>query len=961
MKTLFYALCILITWQPVFAHNNILENECYKLIFNVDKGIYTIIDKKHNETCLENAYYQLNQWKSKDPSFSHEIKEKTAHSLYIISKSLQSPELHLKITIENNNFFTFQCGIKNTTQKFVRLLQLSPVTEGDIYPRLKKTKDLNILDGFGGGEPNQISKQAPVYSRNNIMIHWEEDKVPHSIVAGGLTYTDYEKFVTVENFENRRLQLQKEHLLKAYLNLGFDQQDGFQEVLRMGTGEPLRYDITDGTLHTAVYGWNFVLIEALHLNPNKDYYCGISWCDNGYTSEQSIYADNGQNILPQTLTDFKPLNIDPADSSIKCLVPATHVPNIINKETPIQILFPLPKDIYQNGICRLLVKHNKGHKAIASELFLCEGKLDTNSIIEYPAVSSFSKDMLLNLYAYDEVGRGVKYNETYFPEDRFYLDFSESHPFIALEKYASTVKREQKITLPYYPFPTTCMWYAHEKQYGNSELDGTSSACISEIENVKRTGFLDYSPLGIRLVPVSLGWFDDIHSLHGTYSKPYDTTQKWGNALLKHHGIPLYYFTNVRITNEHNEYADIYPQHMLFNQSKAYIPCFDFMQNACSGYDYTDPGFIRHLTEYTYPRLKDAGVKGGMWDFPYTTWPKFGGMEDSCSTAAAAYINVYRIAQKGLGKNSLLQERNLDRGADVTLGYISSQRTEGDTDLFAASMSAKIGLRWYKNRILFNYDADAKNLLKASPNNTDGRRKMLTMSYVTGSRLLLANSFKQLNKEIIHDLIRVIPFHQSPINARPLDMFIHKTPQVYDARINEGWHQLTLYNTNDLEPETLIVNLGEENRKGGMELNKQKKYHIYDFWNNIYAGKYKGNENLVQTIRPGEARMLSVREVLPYPQIISTDRHLMQGLIELQNIHWNQDTLSGKILLTKEDTTIVTIALNEWEIVDSTPGSIISTTPQLVQIGFTSKNSGYQPFHIKFKYIPKTSYQQIKY
>lgn len=953
MKNLFCILCILFTCQRGFSTNNVLENEYYKLIFDIDTGSYTIIDKIHKEVCLENAYYQLNQWKSNDPLFSHEIKEKTASSLYIVSKSMQSPELHLRIVLESGNFFSFQCGVRNTTGNFLRLLHISPTAGGSVYPYQEKADNLNILDGFGGGEPNRISKQIPVYSRNNIMIHWEENQIPYSIVAGGLTYTDYEKFVTVENSESRRTQLQKEHLLKAYLDLGFVQQDGFQEVLRMGTGEPLRYDLIDDVLHTAIYGWNFVLVEALQLNPDKDYYCGISWCDNGYTTEQSIYADNGQNALPRAFTEFKPLEYYFTDSLVKCLVPATRIPNIANWESPEQIFFPLPKDIYKDGACRLLIKHNKGQKAVASELFLCEGKLNTVSKTEYAVSSSHSKSMLLNLYAYDEVGKGIKSDETYLPEDRFYLDFSESHPFEALEKYALNVKETQKVSLSYYPFPTTCMWYAYEKQYGNTGLDGTSSACVTEVKNIKETDMLNYSPLGIRLVPVSLGWFDDVHSLYGTYSKPYETTRKWGEALLKDRCIPFYYFTNVRIPHEHNDYADIYPQHMLFNQSRAYIPCFDFMQNACSGYDYTDPGFIRHLTEYAYPRLKAAGIKGGMWDFPYTTWPKFGGMEDSCSTAAAAYVNVYRVARKGLGKGALLQERNLDRGADVTLGNISSQRTEGDTDLFSASMATKIGLRWYKNRILFNYDADAKNLLKVFPDNVDGRRKVLTMSYVAGSRLLLANSFKQLNKGIIHDLTRVVPFHQSPVSARPLDMFIRKNPQIYDAIINRGWHQLTLYNTNDLESDTITVDLGGENRKGGMELDKQKEYHIYDFWNRRYLGIYKGDGSLRQVMRSGEARMLSVREALPYPQIISTDRHLMQGLIELRNIHWSQDTLSGEILLTKGDATIITVALNGWKTVEIASAEVFSESPQFMQIRLTSQDSGYHSFCIRFKYVPK--------
>ena len=56
--------------------------------------------------------------------------------------------------------------------------------------------------------------------------------------------------------------------------------------------------------------------------------------------------------------------------------------------------------------------------------------------------------------------------------------------------------------------------------------------------------------------------------------------------------------------------------------------------------------------------------------------------------------------------------------------------------------------------------------------------------------------------------------------------------------------------------------MGGENRKGGMELDKQKEYHIYDFWNRRYLGIYKGDGSLRQVMRPGEARMLSVREAL---------------------------------------------------------------------------------------------------
>ena len=68
-------------------------------------------------------------------------------------------------------------------------------------------------------------------------------------------------------------------------------------------------------------------------------------------------------------------------------------------------------------------------------------------------------------------------------------------------------------------------------------------------------------------------------------------------------------------------------------------------------------------------------------------------------------------------------------------------------------MISRSGLRWYKNRVLFAYDMDSKSLLNAwketTPNvpDQDGRRMTLTMCYVTASRLLLANSFRDLPPE----------------------------------------------------------------------------------------------------------------------------------------------------------------------------------------------------------------------
>ena len=51
--------------------------------------------------------------------------------------------------------------------------------------------------------------------------------------------------------------------------------------------------------------------------------------------------------------------------------------------------------------------------------------------------------------------------------------------------------------------------------------------------------------------------------------------------------------------------------------------------------------------------------------------------------------------------------------------------------------------------------------------------------------------------------------------------------------------------------------------------------YVYDFWNESFVGVFPGNARLEQNLRPGEARMLSVHEVEPRPQFLSTSRHVM--------------------------------------------------------------------------------------
>lgn len=580
------------------------------------------------------------------------------------------------------------------------------------------------------------------------------------------------------------------------------------------------------------------------------------------------------------------------------------------------------------------------------------GGITYNEFEKFVTVKKEKKNLRLHLFAEDPVGKLVDVNQEYIPNEKFYLCFNNTDPFTALEKYGQVLKTAQQIKLNMYDFPTECLWYAsfYNNEKGRRKFNDSKGA-VEEMENAIKSGITKYTRTAIRLVPDAYGknnqqgWWDDAHwGMYGDkmstegphYIAPYATTQSWGKAITEKGGIPITYFQSGRRSED---YAQQHPEHMLFNDSYRIINMperFTHRVNVGNGYDagyfnhwwadkmlwsydFTDKDFISHM-QNVYKNLKEAGIKGVMYDYPEVTAYAFeGGFEDKYKTTAWAYRNMFRLAYDGLGKDCYLDERNLLRGSDITLGLVASQRVWADTDGITPEMVTRCGLRWYKNRVVVNYDMDSKDPSDALPlQHQDGNRSLLTMCYVTSGRFLLGRSFNQLSEAQLQDMSRVFPYHTSAQSARPLDAFKEGVlyPQVYDFEVTPSWHQLTFYNYNlDMgapHKNKIEVSLSASLNEGGMALDPQSSYYIYDFWNDKLVGVYKGTDILQQTLREGEARMMSVRKVENHPQYLSTNRHIMQGYLDMKECAWKQEkkTLEGISKVVGADPYKIVIATN---------------------------------------------------
>jgi len=503
-------------------------------------------------------------------------------------------------------------------------------------------------------------------------------------------------------------------------------------------------------------------------------------------------------------------------------------------------------------------------------------------------------------FAEDPVGRLVDEDQTYLTADTFYLDVHTREPFEALERYGWAMRRANHAHPNVYDFPVLCGWSTGVLSRLPSV--NNSAKLIGELEHANRCGLTKYTQVSLRLEPdkyhfdTEQGWWDDSHMRKFKHLvPPYDSVAKWSEAMHAGNGIPYIY---MQLGMPSDDFARQFPQYMLFNDSSEVdkrVPNKTWKNKHPHNqpyvtYDYTDREFSEYFVK-TWRKLREDGIRGVKVDYPATAWRPEGGFDDRYATCNGAYRRAFQLLREAMGQDGLIDERNLGESGrpclDMTAGVVDTQRTWTDSNKYVPGMVTISGLRWYKNRTVFNYYPDTKAVHNLSP---EIRRSMLTMVYLTSGRIDLSTSFSLFTPEITHDFSRIYPHYPEPMTARPLDAFTGiQDPQVYDLELTPDWHQIALYNTGE---ETAVVATAISGERAGnaLGLDPAAHYHAYEFWSDTYLGKLPGSGRIEQTLNPNCCAMISLRKVLSHPQVISTNRHVFQGWVDLADVRWDTDT-----------------------------------------------------------------------
>lgn len=552
------------------------------------------------------------------------------------------------------------------------------------------------------------------------------------------------------------------------------------------------------------------------------------------------------------------------------------------------------------------------------------------------------KNKQLTVTIEDPQGKLIAPGATYHGRDSVFLDVSTSDPFLSLEAYGMALRQANNARPKPYDFPTLCGWLVSQGSYGEGVPLNNSKALVGQMEIAAKSGILRYTPVAIRLEPdyycnqnhgdTQQGWWNnETWAKYGHLVEPYETFEKFCGKITELGGIP---FTYIQSNMPSNDFAMAHPEWMLRNDiSRLHAEHPHHMPFVKM--DFTDTGFQAHTLKM-WQTLGKAGLRGIKFDYPESAWCKDGGFEDPNYTTTAAYRKVFELARAGLGEKAFIHERNLGEYGtpmlDVTAGIVDMQRVWLDSSHFEPEMASRIGLRWYKHRSVFGYYPDGKSFKNMD---VHARRTMLSQVGLLSGRIELGTSFGRMTKEEQHDLTRLFPILGGTQSFRPVDMLVagRTDPEVYCYRINDDWQQVILCN-NFNEPRKVGAPLsGDQADTGSLGLDSTASYYVYDFWNDKFLGEISGNGTFEQNLLPQQALTYSIHKKTDRPQFLSTNRHIMQGFMDLSDVTWDAPsaTYAGKAQIIGGEPFLITIAPNGHtltEVTASAGKATTTTTPE---------------------------------
>ncbi len=171
---------------------------------------------------------------------------------------------------------------------------------------------------------------------------------------------------------------------------------------------------------------------------------------------------------------------------------------------------------------------------------------------------------------------------------------------------------------------------------------------------------------------------------------------------------------------------------------------------------------------------------------------------------------------------------------------------------------------------------------------------------VSGAMHTSSEQYSRLPAERLDILQRCLPGHSLP--ARPVDLFETNQPRIWLVQ-NDRLNVVGLFNWKEKQNAEFDYDMAK------LGLDGKTTYTAFDFWANKFVGPVQGT--MKQILPGGTCRILALKPQADHPQLLSTSRHITQGLIDVLYEKWDagRKTLSGKSRVVGGDSYEMRIAL----------------------------------------------------
>ena len=662
----------------------------------------------------------------------------------------------------------------------------------------------------------------------------------------------------------------------------------------LGRGRAITVDVPSAeAVRMAVYpGLPFVVFDSTLRNPSKD------------------------PVATHSLALFTAELVTGAGTSVIVSGPATEPLGGLNKTY--QTVAALLPFMQQHGAVAGWVTHNRGSGVIdtraANGKATVMPRLDFGHLRQNPGTETAGETFVLGWF--DDARDG-------------------------LELYGDLIKRIYRIKLPPRPPVGLCTWYMDPHgMLGFSEKD------LAALRDVAAK---ELKPFGFEFLMIDDGWqkgtvppgeFGPGKQFLNVNAQKFPSGMKAvADSLRKAGLLPALWYMPFA-----GEMADPYFQthfDWFIKRRSKDAPyqthwggtCLDATVPEVQDYMRNVAGTLRK--EWGYPLLKMDGLYMGL------------GIDNANSTAAISDLDdagftrpektnpeVFRDGLKqvraAVGPDTFLLGCNVHhsmRTLGGAFGLVDAMRIGPDTQAEMSAGASSGSRLWFLNGRVWWNDPDCVSI-RPQRGSLDKARRDASWPAIAGQLFYVSDWLPDLPPERLEVLKRCMPSH-GLATARPLDVFQDWQPGIWrltDTRYGMRRDVVGLFRWGgDKDYALTPAYLG---------LPPAPRYVGFDFWKNAFVAPF--SDKLSIHVAGGSCAILAIRPESQTPQLISTSRHVTQGIVDVTEETWDAatKTLSGVSAVVGHDPYELRIAMpadGTWKVGKA------SVSADDVQAGVTTK------------------------